>query len=405
MVNRYFHPDGSATSQIASQLAAHLAGQGWRCSVLTSCQLYEQPRANLESTEDWRGVRIFRVRTSRFGRANLFGRALDYASFYLAAIWAVLRQARRGDVVIAKTDPPMLGLALALPCRLRGAVLINWLQDVFPEIAARLAEGRLLPRVLAGLQPLRDSGLRSAHGNVVVGRCMQEYLAGRGIGTRFIPNWPDEDHIRPVAHADNPLRQAWGLRESFVVGYSGNFGRAHSFTELVGAAELLPKTGEVIFLFVGGGRQYEGLRAVAQARGYTHWQFRPYQAASELGGSLAAADVHLVTQHPALSGLMVPSKWYGVAAAGRPAVFIGPPDAEIARVIAEEQCGWQLSPGDAAGLARLLTECRSDRTECRRRGVLARQTYEQRFRRDLSLSLWRQLLLERSAAEPDKREL
>lgn len=396
-INRYFHPDSSATSQILSQLAAHLAEQGWPCGILTSRQLYEAPHADLPREEHWQGVRIHRMRTTRFGRAGLAGRALDYLSFNLAAVWNVFRLVKRGDIMVAMTDPPMLGLVLILPCWLKGGRPINWLQDIFPEIACRLSRSKALSAVLGGLRPLRDFGLRRAAANIVVGRCMRSHLARRGIAAEIICNWADEDVIRPLAHAHNPRRQAWGLGSAFVVGYSGNFGRVHVFDTIVAAAAQLADLDDLIFLMIGGGKQLQQVREEAQNSGLSRWQFHPYQPAEVLSQTLGAADVHLVTQHPGLSGVMVPSKWYGVAAAARPAIYVGPSDAEIALVIAEERCGWQIEPGDASGLAELIRWCRDHPEECRQRGVRAGQAFEQRFRRARSFAAWQQLLTQQAA--------
>jgi len=137
-VNRFFHPDHSATSQMLSDLAFALAERGGDVAVITSRQRYDAPADTLAPRQTVNGVTVYRVWTSRFGRDNLFGRALDYASFYLAVAWQLWRLARSGDVVIAKTDPPMLSVVAAAMCWLRGARLVNWLQEVFPEAA----EGR-----------------------------------------------------------------------------------------------------------------------------------------------------------------------------------------------------------------------------------------------------------------------
>src|SRR5574341_343855 len=108
-LNRYFHPDHSATSQMLSDLAFHLAGRGLSVQVITGCQLYDAPDAQLAATEEVRGVSVRRIGTTRFGRQNLVGRALDYLSFYRGAAKALDEIARPGDLVVAKTDPPMLG--------------------------------------------------------------------------------------------------------------------------------------------------------------------------------------------------------------------------------------------------------------------------------------------------------
>src|SRR5882762_1434401 len=137
-VNRFFFPDQSATSQILTDLAFYLAGSGHDVHVVTSRQRYEEPRASLPSAEVVKGVKIHRIWTSRFGRDKLLGRTADYLSFYLSAGWRLLHLAARDDTLVAKTDPPLISIVAAVVARLRGARLVNWVQDVFPETAMAL---------------------------------------------------------------------------------------------------------------------------------------------------------------------------------------------------------------------------------------------------------------------------
>ena len=109
-VNRYYAPDHSATSQMLTDLACALAAGGADVHVITSRQRYDEPGAALASREVLDGVTVHRVRASVFGRGNLFGRSLDYLSFYVAASFALFRLARAGDIVVAKTDPPLISI-------------------------------------------------------------------------------------------------------------------------------------------------------------------------------------------------------------------------------------------------------------------------------------------------------
>ena len=178
-LNRYFYPDHSATSQILSDLAFFLAGAGHEVCVVTSCQLYDDAAAGLALRERIDGVEVHRVRTTRFGRDNLFGRAVDYATFYLAAGWRLWRIARAGDVIVAKTDPPLISVVASLIARWRGARLVNWVQDVFPEVAEALGVRALAGPQAGLLRRLRNRAFRSAAANVVLGRAH-----GRGGGAR-----------------------------------------------------------------------------------------------------------------------------------------------------------------------------------------------------------------------------
>jgi len=223
-LNRFFFPDHSATSQILSDLAFHLAGVGGDIHVVTSQQRYDDSRAGLPASEEIRGVTVHRVPTTRFGRSNLVGRGFDYASFY-ASLWrAVNRIARPGDTLVAKTDPPMLGDLAMHAARRRQAHLVNWLQDLYPEVAIKLGVPFVNGRLGPFLTRLRDRSLRSAKANVVIGERMAAKLRERGIPAdriHVIPNWCDDETIRPASETENPLRRAWGLEGKFVVGYSG----------------------------------------------------------------------------------------------------------------------------------------------------------------------------------------
>ena len=120
-VNRFYWPDHSATSQILTDLATHLAGEGLQVTVITSRMRYDDPSKRLPAREIKDGVDIRRVWTSRMGRGGLPGRALDYLTFYLPAFVAVFKAARRGDVILVKTDPPLISVITWIAAGLKGA--------------------------------------------------------------------------------------------------------------------------------------------------------------------------------------------------------------------------------------------------------------------------------------------
>jgi len=158
-VNRYFYPDHSATSQLLSDLCFFLADKGFQVHVVTSRQLYEDPEAELAEEEEVNGVKVHRVWTSRFGRTHLLLRAVDYLTFYLSAGYKLLSLVSREDVIVAKTDPPLISVVAWLVAKLKGAMLINWLQDLYPEVAMAL-EVRGMGLMSGVLCSLRNLSLR-----------------------------------------------------------------------------------------------------------------------------------------------------------------------------------------------------------------------------------------------------
>jgi colanic acid biosynthesis glycosyl transferase WcaI len=380
-VNRYFHPDHSATSQLLSDLAFHLAARGWDVTVITSRQRYDDPAARLPRRETILGVRVRRAFSTTFGRGNLLGRAVDYASFYAGAFVALLGAVRRGSIVVAKTDPPLISVVAAIVTRLRGASLVNWVQDLFPEVA-EAAEMRLASITRAP----RNWSLRIAAVNVAISDGMASRIRAARARAVVQHNWADAA-IVPVPPEQNALLEAWHAGP-FVVEYSGNLGRAHDETTLAATARALG--GEVSFVFIGGG---SGMRSLGrQLNGVPGVQFLDYQPRERLSESLSAGAVHLVTLRPEFESLILPSKIYGVLAAGRPIVFLGSPHGDSAQLLRAHDCGLVVEAANADALARAILQLRDDHALRERLSRNALRAHQEYFSSPVALAQWERIL-------------
>jgi glycosyltransferase involved in cell wall biosynthesis len=394
-VNRFYAPDHSATSQMLTDLAGALAADGAEVKVVTSRLLYGDAAASLAPRETIDGVEIHRIWTSRFGRGNLVGRAFDYLTFYVLAFAKLLALVGPGDVIVAKTDPPLISVPAGMAARVRGARLVNWLQDLFPEVAESLGVVAASGWMAKRLRRMRDRSLARAAANVVLGQVMRKRVEAVGLapGTiTVIPNWADGAQLRPAQCDANPLRGEWSLGDRFVVGYSGNLGRVHEFRTLLDAASGLRAEDDIVFLFIGGGAQKAEVERAAAERKLPNVVFQPYQARERLQWSLGVADAHVVTLRPELEGLVVPSKFYGVAAVGRPTIFVGDPEGEIGSIVREAQCGTCVKEGDAGALARAILELRDQAPLRQWMGANARRVFEERFDMPIAIGQWRRLL-------------
>lgn len=362
-VNRYYRPDHSATAQLLTDLAEHLATSGVSIAVVCSRQCYENARQQLPTREQIENVDIHRVWTTRFGRKALIGRSLDYFSFYLSCFFRLLILVKPGDVLVLKTDPPMISVIGAIVARIKSAELVNWLQDLFPEVAKELGIGIMRTPLYGVLRWLRNQSLRSASNNIVLGELMADRVNGdirQPEKTVIIPNWVIQSGIQPISNEINPLRHEWGLEGKFVIGYSGNLGRAHEFKTILDAMLLLRNDPLIYFLFIGAGAQLAPVQEFVSKHKLLNVLFKPYQPVEILSASLSVADVHLVSLQPELEGLIVPSKFYGIVAVGRPVIFIGSSTGELARLIRTHCCGTTITPGDAESLARYISNVKQD---------------------------------------------
>jgi colanic acid biosynthesis glycosyl transferase WcaI len=378
-----------------SDLAFRLAGRGVAVAIVTSRQLYENAAAQLPSHEIVGGVEVWRIATTTLGRRNLLGRALDYATFHWSAALKLARVLHPGDVVIAKTDPPLISMVVSWVARLRGAFLVNWLQDLFPEVATALTPGAMPHWLQSALAGARDRSLRRAAMNVVIGERMATQVARHGIARariRVIPNWADCESVAPMDTQRSAARARLGLMNHFVIGYSGNFGRAHEFDTLIAAARLLVDDPQIAFLMTGGGAKNAPLQDAVERAGLCSFHFQDYQPAQLLSDSMAAADVHLVSLLPAIEGLIVPSKVYGILAAGRPVVFVGDLEGEIAGMIRQHRCGIAVAVGNSRRLATALQELQADPPRVAAMGVNARRLALASYTSERATNDWLNLL-------------
>jgi glycosyltransferase involved in cell wall biosynthesis len=389
-VNRFFFPDEAATSQLLSDLAFATARSGRQVTVVTSSQRY-RGGVGLARAETIQGVAVRRLWTPERGRASLAKRAIQYLAFYLGAAWHLLRMLRRGDILVVLTDPPALSVPAAVAAWLRDARLVNWLQDVFPEVGTQLGVRVPGHRLIARA---RNWSLRRARANVVLSHGMGGRLAVSGADPgriRIIENWTDDEAIRPLEPCASPYRREWALEDRFVVAYSGNLGRAHEFGTMLDAAELLEADPGIAFLLIGDGYALAAICTRIAERGLTNIVIQPPQPRERLSDVLGVADVHLVSLRPSMEGLVVPSKYYGVLAAGRAVIYVGDADGDLAREIVRCDCGRVVAPGDAIELARQIRSLRDDSGECRALGERARRLSQARHTRRAALQRWQQL--------------
>lgn len=405
-INRFFFPDESATALMLTDLVEGLAPLGLEMHVITAAASYTPDTTDIPAAFPLPPVSVTRLPNLPVSHRSLAGRLINFAFFYLALIIAGLGHIRRDDIVICLTDPPLVGIFAALLAKLKGAKLIHWVQDIYPETATRLGYGSPSNRAIRLVAWLRDWAWKRASANVVIGQRMEDMLRERGVAQRqicLIPNWADEEALAPLPPEDNPLRVQWGFSShSLVVGYSGNLGRAHDAATMLGAAALLAEQHDpaMTFLFIGGGAKHSLLAsATADERLGRIISMRPYRPRSELRQSLNVPDIHWLSLEPELEGLIVPSKFYGAMAVGRPVIFIGEPKGEIARLISKAGCGASFAKGDTQGVADYLQRLAGDAQLRQRLGANAREYCLAHLARTQRMAQWQSLIKAVTIAE------
>lgn len=352
--NRSYWPDTGATGQLLTELAEDLANvHGLEVTVVTGYPLSDS--AALASTETRNGVRIVRARGTTLSQRSFAGRATNYVTYFVSALWTALRLPEQ-DVTVALTDPPIIGLA-ALAARPRHG-MVFYCQDIFPQVAGLLEDFKS-PLVNAVLERVNRVLVRRAARIVALGDTMASRLVeGKGADRSkisIIHNWADTSAIVPSDKV-NAFSREHGLDGKFVVLHAGNIGLGQNLDVVIDAAARLASRPDIVIQFIGDGNRRAALEETVKARGLTNVRFLPFQPRERLRWTYASSDVCLVSLKPGLAGYIVPSKLYPILAAGRPYIAAVESLTEIAALTERHQCGVLSPPGDGAALAAAIVQ-------------------------------------------------
>ncbi len=393
-INQYYWPDNAATAQMLSDLCEYLASFGHDVHVLCSGGAYSRgsnTATAMSAYEHEKGVHIHRTPATSFGNRHLLLQLTDFASFHAHTALHALMNGSRYDAIITLTTPPLVGLH-ATPVRVLGSTAhIAWCMDLHPD--AEFALGMLDPkRPVSRLFNYLDTlHLRKADICVSLGRRMTQRLIARGVDPSriaMIPVW-GHGHVDGTIEQDNPMRHELGLAGKFVVMYSGNAGLIHTFDDICQAALALRDDPRFVFIFSGAGRRVAEIDAFRRQHNLQNMRMMGYLPREKLKHYLALADVHLVCLREEMAGISVPCKLYGVMAAGRPALFIGPTDGESAAAIRDHDCGRALPTGQPALLISALNDLAANPALRHRLGQNARQAFEHEYSAAVCCEQWR----------------
>lgn len=388
--NQYYWPGFEATAHLLSDLCSGLADEFDVTVVTGRLGIPPSPAGRFEHD----GVEIVRVPSTAFNRAHLGRRAVNYVTFLASALSAGL-SVRPPDVVLCMTDPPIIADVALVVARRFGVPLVVVSQDVFPEAAVAL---RRLENPLAVtlLRALIRFYLQRADRVVAIGETMRRRLVEKGADPArltTIPNWVDTSALAP-APADNTWAREHALDGKFVVMHSGNIGHAQDLDALVRAATFLRDLDDLAVVIVGAGARHAQLVDLVRRLEADRVVFLPYQPRELLSLSLSTGSLHFVGLARGLAGYVVPSRLYGILAAGRPVVVAADEESETATVVREVGCGVVIPPGRPEVLARVLRDAHAGRLDLEEMGRRGRRYVQAEADRTVAVQRYRELLRE-----------
>lgn len=361
----YYIPDVASTGQILRELAEGMIHE-FDITIVCVVPSYtgkvaDEYKKKMFYKEEINGVKIIRIRVPEFSKSNKISRIKNILSYFIGAMIATFKVGKM-DYVYSISQPPILGGLLGVWGKwMKRAKYIYNIQDFNPEqtMAVGYSKNKL---VLKAMMWFDKFSCKQADKVIVVGRDMIETLKGRFKGRKvpnhaFINNWIDEKEIYPLP-ADHEkvvaFKKKYGLQDKFIIMYSGNLGLYYDLENLMNVIKKFKDREDVVFAFVGEGTIRENLFQYKEKNNLQNVTFIPYQDKSDLIYSLNAGDVHWCLNAKGIKGVSVPSKLYGIIAAGKPIIGALEEGSEARLIIEDTNCGYVTEPGNYSAIEAII---------------------------------------------------
>jgi colanic acid biosynthesis glycosyl transferase WcaI len=371
LLNEYYPPDTSATAKMAVQVAETLAKKH-QVTVVAGRPSYDPeeyyPYAILQRRIR-NGVTVECVGSTAYPRHQMKRRVSNYLSYLALAVPRAL--AIHPDVILAMTDPPIAGLAGALIATLAGRPFVYNIRDMYPDMAVG---GDIVQRgkFVQLWESMHRWALRRAARVIVLGDDMRDRIIGKGIAPERVAIVRDGATFpASLPSADDPVVREIRCGFAFVALHAGNLGFYGAWDTLLKAAEILRNENSGL-VFIGDGANRARLESAAAQANASNVKFLPFRPFEQVQHVMIAGDIHVVTIRRGLEGVVVPSKLYGILAAGRPVLVVADQKSDAARIVADSGCGLTADPDDPQGVANAIRELRSDPVRLSDMGIRAR---------------------------------
>ena len=359
----YYIPDTASTGQILRELAEGMLDK-FNITVICVVPSYlgtieDKYKIKKYYKEEINGVKILRIRVPEFSKTDKKSRVKNIVSYFLGAMGATFKVGKM-DYVFSISQPPILGGLLGVWGKwVKHAKYIYNIQDFNPEqvMAVGYTKSKLITDVMMWIDKF---SCKQSNLVITVGRDLVKTLEKRFKGkkvpkTVMINNWIDETEIYPLEEDNEKVvafKKKYGLDGKYVIMYSGNIGLYYDLErliEVVGRFKPGTKTAdgrEVVFAFVGAGSVLDTLVLYVEEHHMDNVIFIPYQDKADLVYSLNAGDIHWCVNAKGIKGVSCPSKYYGLAAAGKPVIGVLESGSEIRCLIEDTSGGLCCEPGE-----------------------------------------------------------
>lgn len=386
IVNRYFYPDVTSVPQLLTELAEDLVRAGYKISVVCSRNSYNGS-TRYRARDQYRDIDIRRVGNIHGRGGNLLFRLAESVTFFCLVLPKIL-MARGVDLFVVLSSPPLLAGLVSAAALFRVKKYMYIAEDIYPDIAVALGVVKKNGLLEKMLRRITRTVVHRATVTVVLGDFMKRKILAHFQKNppriQVVANWADGRRIFPVARSAGTSHTVQKPENRFVVQYSGNMGLAHDFTTILSGIYQLREANNILFQFIGDGPRRREIAEFCHQSQLETVEFLPYRDYRALNRSLNSCDIALVSIRNGLEGLIVPSKIFGILAAGKPFVLVSGSENEVAALSREFAVGRVVAEGDVDTFVGAVRFYMENPETVAKEGRTARELFERFYDRRMA---------------------
>jgi glycosyltransferase involved in cell wall biosynthesis len=389
VVTELYYPEMTSTGYYLTCVAEGLA-RDFEVKVLCGQPNYSARGVSAPAHEVYNEVEIFRCLGTRLDKNVIPFRLLNMLTLSASIFFKALLNFKKGDRILVVTTPPSLPFITAFAALARGAAYTLLIHDNYPEILIAVEKTKPDSFLVKTLSFFNRWLYKYAGKIIVVGRDMKELVeektSGLDIPIATIPNWAELETVEPKPRAENKLLRELNLSGKFVFLYAGNMGYPNDLESIVWCADKLKSDERFHFVFLGAGVKRKWLEREVVERGFQNVTILEPRPRSEQNIFLNACDVGIVSLVKKMWGVSMPSRTYNILAVGKPILALTEPDSELARVVSEEEVGWNVAPNEPEKLLETIYRIYDEREKLPEMGKRARKSALEKYSLEKAVS-------------------
>lgn len=370
---QYFYPENVTAASLPYEMAQYLIKNNCNVKVVAGMP-QEYHDGNVAKSELLNGINIERIDYIYKNRSVVIGRIINNFSFFIS-IFRNRRKLKGADVVITYSSPPINPIIPAWLSKSYGFKLIYVAYDIYPDMAYKF--GYLKYHGLVGT-------LFSKANDFVYKRCSKIVVLSDEMRRYFIDNigYAEKVTIIPNWYLDANYKSHQAKVGGLNVLYGGNLGIVQDVDTMFGGIVSLKDHKKVKFYFAAHGGRLDTFFGEIKTQKITSVIKMGYMLKKKYDDFLSDVDIAIISLDKHMVGLASPSKFYSYIAKGKPVIFIGSKEMDVAKEIIKHKIGFVIDNGDVDGFKKIIIDLLKDKSCLNGMSMRARKLFEQKYTLD-----------------------